>query len=71
MTYSEEPQAWDAGNGTWFRAENTDGWRVVRYTGNPADPLAVKHAGLKTYESKERANRDAEKEAENWKVSYP
>jgi len=67
MTFSPEKDAWDAGNGTWFKAEDAVGWRVVRYTGDPADPLTIKYTGREIYADKEQANKAAEREARAWR----
>lgn len=56
MTFSSEKDAWDADNGLCYRAENVDGWRVVRYEGDPAEPDAKKHLVSKVYDDEQEAN---------------
>jgi hypothetical protein len=74
MTLSPNKDAWDAGNGTWFKAETTDddgAWFVYRYDGDPSDATTPKHRGYKHYPAKAEAEVAAEDEANQWRKTHP
>jgi hypothetical protein len=46
VTFSEEHQAWDAGDGRWYKAVRSDGrWPVQWYDGPPVDDSIGNLAG--------------------------
>jgi hypothetical protein len=73
VTLSPGKDAWDAGNGTWFKAELTDdgnAWCVYRYEGDPDDPDTPKHRGYRHYPARAEAEVAARDEATHWHNSH-
>ena len=70
MTFSEEHQAWYAGDGRWYKAARDNGvWRVQWYDGPPVGDSFTNLAGRDfnhTYPTWQEANEAAGQVAKNW-----